>query len=157
MSKRELVEKLDHLPKPKSERPALDCVETVSMYFNPTSEQWEWIYTVERFVQNPKPSIQTDDRGRKIEVYGGTWQFVDRRLGSVDLQNPKIQPQHLRRALMRDQWLGAFIPELNEWYHPLEGNEASGYEFKQKQSLARAESIHQKAMAWRESQPREES
>jgi hypothetical protein len=141
---------LDELPR-QSRKPVLDCLERVSMYFDDELGCWCWIYVIEHFTRNQRPHLQTDRHGKTIELWGGVWNEVTRRLGELPLQNPKIAPPHLRRALMNDRYLGAFIPETVDWYKPGAGAEA-GFEFKQSQSWERAKGIHERAEAYRQAQ-----
>lgn len=102
-----------------SSRPDFDSVEEVAFWHDPDTGVWQWQYTL-----------------YDLE----TRRYLGRRIGQLELSNPKVGEVHLRRALINDQHLGAFIPDPEQWERPGTGEEA-GWVFRQKQHLSRAQRI----------------
>lgn len=109
--------------------PEFDAREHVEVFFqpadfdeegNPSPEgEWYWQYT--------------------LEAVDG--QFISRRLGTTGLNNPRIRPEQLHRALCHDNRLGIYVPKTNTWFHPGNGNPRSGWAFAQMQHMTRAQEI----------------
>lgn len=116
-----------------------DCRERLELFFrtdfddagNPTPEgEWQWQYT--------------------LEHTNGT--FINRRVGTTGLNNPRIRPDQLHRALCHDKSLGIYIPKTHTWFHPVEGQPKTGWAFIQKQHHQRARAIERKVQAFLDSQ-----
>lgn len=119
---------------------AFDCRERVEVFFVPESfsetgepsreGEWQWQYT--------------------LETENGS--YINRRVGTTGLNNPRIRVDQLHRALCHDRSLGIFVPKTSTWFNPLEGNVESGWAFVQKQKLQRAQGIERKVAQFLEAQ-----
>lgn len=105
-----------------------DAYEEIAVFFNSQDGDvgtWDWMYT----------------------IYRANGEYLDRRLGTTGLNNPRIKPNFLHRALIADRALGAFIPKCEDWSRPGGGPNA-GWFIKQRQYLSRASSIADEAEAY---------
>lgn len=117
----------DLIKRVTNDKPGFDARERVELFFqneDPSDPKspgtWNWQYT--------------------LETSGG--RFISRRIGTTGLNNPKIKPTHLHRALCNDSTLGIFVPEISKWFKPGGGRDV-GWAFMQDQFLDRAHRIEQ--------------
>lgn len=106
------------MPKPiPNTRTEHDAVERVELWYDSLDQCWNFQYTVEN-------------------THG---KFMGRRVGSLDLQDPKANPVILRRALIaraqdKDTGFRCFVPHTDQWQRPGRGPDA-GWCFKQRTQL----------------------